>query len=188
MRERKARPDCDFAQGERNLAAILFEERRYEESAAAFRRLVAADPEDAALRTSLAGALGALGRLDEALEQLEAASELDALNVEAYHNRAVVLERIGRSDEAVEQYRTALRYAPDYEPSQQALLRLTGSAQPNAPHSESEARALAARRERRPSRAAPRAYESSMRQLEEAEPSRPDYTSRTASTSRTSPT
>ena len=130
-------------EGERNLAAILFEAGRYREAADAYRRLVAADPGDAALRTSLAGALGALGRLDEALAELKVASELDPLNVEAYHNRGVVLERQGRPEDAAEQYRIALRYSPQYEPSRRALLRLTGSATIHAPRSEAEARAMA---------------------------------------------
>ena len=38
-------------------------------------------------------------------------------------------------------YRTVLRYAPDYEPSQAALQRLTGSAQVNLPQTEAESQA-----------------------------------------------
>ena len=55
------------------------------------------NPSDAALRTSLAGALGALGRYDEALEELDAAIKLEPLNVEAYHNRGAVLRAAGQA-------------------------------------------------------------------------------------------
>ena len=83
-------------EGDRNLAAIAFEEGRYEDAVEMYQRLLAESPEEAGLRTSLSGALGALGRYDEALIQLNEALEMDPLNVEAYHNRAVIHERRGR--------------------------------------------------------------------------------------------
>jgi Flp pilus assembly protein TadD len=76
--------------GDRNLAAELFESGRFEEAERAYAKLVAEQPRDVGLRTSLAGALGALGRYDEALEQLDVSAKLDPLNPEAYHNRAVI--------------------------------------------------------------------------------------------------
>jgi len=128
-------------QGDRNLAAIHFEAGRYEEAAAIYQRLVEADPDNASLRTSLAGTLGALGRYDEAKVHLDAALEADPLNVEAYHNRAVLHERLNDPEAAVADYRSALRYGPDYEPSRRALIRLTGSDGTTSPHSEAEAKA-----------------------------------------------
>lgn len=128
-------------EGDRNLAAIHFEAGRYREAAKMYQQLVEAAPDDASLRTSLAGCLGALGRYEAAREELEKAIELDPLNVEAYHNLAVVHERRGDRDQAVEDYRRALRYNPRYEPSRQALRRLVGSAEIWAPRDEAEARA-----------------------------------------------
>ena len=110
--------------GERNIAAILFEQGKYAEAAAAYAKLVKAEPDDGSLRTSLAGALGALGRYDEALKEIDAAIRLQPLNPEAYHNRAVIHERKGDVAAAIADYRTAVRYRPDYAPSQQALVRL----------------------------------------------------------------
>ena len=86
-------PTTRSPQGERNLAGLMFEQGRHAEALAAYERLVKLEPEDATLRTSMAGALGALGRYDEAMKQLDAAIRLDPLNVEAYHNRGVVFER-----------------------------------------------------------------------------------------------
>ena len=130
-------------QGDRNLAAILFEQGKYRESAQAYMQLVEENPDDASLRTSLAGALGALGRDDDAREQLAKAIELEPLNVEAFHNRAVLHERVGDLEAAVADYRTALRYAPTYEPSQRALLRLTGSIEVRSATGPDDARAMA---------------------------------------------
>src|SRR5262249_19032688 len=101
-------------QGDRNLAAMHFEAGRYAEAAAAYEDLVRQHPEDSGLQTSLAAALGALGRLDEALEHLEVALRLDPINPEAHHNRAVIFERQGKREAAREEYRTALRYNPQY--------------------------------------------------------------------------
>jgi predicted AlkP superfamily phosphohydrolase/phosphomutase/Flp pilus assembly protein TadD len=129
--------------GDRNLAAVLFEQGKLEEAAAAYRDLVERNPEDSALRASLAGALGALGRYDEALAQIEEALRLEPLNIEAYHNRAVIHERRGEPAAAIADYRTALRYRSDYEPARSALRRL--GAAPTAgevAHTPEQARAL----------------------------------------------
>ena len=128
--------------GDRNLAAIHFQAGRYADAAAEYARLVKAQPDDSGLRASLAGALGALGRYDEALAELTHAIALDPVNVEAYHNRAVLHERRGERDLAIRDYQTAVRYNPQYEPSRQALTRLN-AAMPNVPRTPEEKEALA---------------------------------------------
>lgn len=161
-------------QGDNNLAALHFEAGRYEDALREYARLVEEQPEDASLRTSLAGVLGTLGRYGEAAEQLETALELDPLNVEAYHNLAVIFERRGDRVAAIENYRTALRYSPQYEPSRQALSRLTGSAELRAPRGEAEARA--AKLAATASEVARRGdYEQAMQLLREAEVIAPKY-------------
>lgn len=161
-------------EGDRNLAAIAFEEGRYEEAVEMYRNLLAESPDETALKTSLAGALGALGRYDEGLTQLTEALELDPLNVEAYHNRAVIHERGGRPEEAIADYRSALRYAPDYEPSQVALRRLTGNVEVNPPRTaaESQARELAERAGRLARRGS---YSEAGALLDRAQALAPDY-------------
>ncbi|MGE5276842.1 MAG: alkaline phosphatase family protein [Acidobacteriota bacterium] len=128
--------------GDRNIAAMNFQSGKFAEAAAEYARLVQADPKDSGLRASFAGALGALGRYDAAVEQLTKAIELDPVNVEAYHNRAVIHERRGERDAAIRDYQTALRYAPQYPPSRQALERLKAP-MPNAPRDAAEKEALA---------------------------------------------
>ena len=67
--------DTQSPKGDRNLAAVLFQEGKFAEAAQAYEALVRENPDDAGLRASWAGALGALGRYDESLAQLELAIE-----------------------------------------------------------------------------------------------------------------
>jgi tetratricopeptide (TPR) repeat protein len=160
--------------GERNIAALHFEAGRYKEAAEAYRRLLADDPKDASLHTSLAGTLGAMGQYEEAAKHLELATRLDPLNVEAYHNRAVILERQGKRAQAIELYRRAVRYNAQYEPSRQALMRLVGSADVNAPRNEQEQKAFALAQEA--ARAAQHAnYPEAVAKLTQAEKLAPRY-------------
>lgn len=134
------------SKGDRNLAAIAFENRDYRKAAEMYRALVQQEPEDAALRASFAGALGALGRYDEAIAQLDRSLAIDPLNPEGHHNRGAALERLGRRDEAVAAYREAVRYRGDYAPSLAALTRLGVAPTTQAPPTsagELRARALA---------------------------------------------
>ncbi len=130
------------ATGDRNLAAVAFEAGRFEEAARAYARLVAEKPDDGSLRASYAGALGAMGDYAGALEQLTKAIALEPLNVEAYHNRAVVHERRNERAAAIADYQTAVKYNPQYEPSRRALQRLHAPL-PQEPRSEAEKRATA---------------------------------------------
>ncbi len=128
--------------GDRNLAAVAFEAGRYEEASREYARLVAEKPDDGSLRASYAGALGALGNYDAAYAELTKAIELEPLNVEAYHNRAVIHERRGEKAAAIADYQTAVKYNPQYEPSRRALQRL-GAPMPQEPRSDAEKRAVA---------------------------------------------
>ena len=139
-----------------------------------YEELVRQDPKDSALHTSLAGALGALGRYDEAVEHLRVAIELEPLNPEAYQNRAAIYERQGKRRAAIAEYRTALRYNPQYEPAKQALQRLTGSATVDEPRT--DAQKLAARLAERASEAARRGdYQAALKMLDEAARIAPRY-------------
>jgi tetratricopeptide (TPR) repeat protein len=115
-----------------------------------------------------------VGRFDEAMKHLDTALAIEPLSVEAYHNRAVILERRGRRKEAIEQYRTALLYRPSYAPSQRALARLTGAVDVRPARSGAEKRAealaeAAAEAARRGD------YPGAMKQLAEAERIAPGY-------------
>jgi len=159
--------------GDRNLAAALFAQGRYEEAAKAYAQLLVASPEDGALHASLAGALGALGRYDEALVHLTRALAIDPLSAEAWHNRAVVHERRGDTGAAIADYREALRYNPSYAPSREALGRL-GEPGDFAPLPKHQVRArLIAERAARAARSGD--YAGAMRLLDEAESAAPEF-------------
>ncbi|MEM1207538.1 MAG: hypothetical protein AAGN66_30165, partial [Acidobacteriota bacterium] len=88
--------------------------------------------------------------------------------------RAVIHERLGNRRAAIADYETALRYNPQYEPSQRALERLTGRSDVRAPADEAEARAAAL--VHRASVEARRAsYREALRLLEQAEAEAPRY-------------
>ncbi len=166
--------DAQSPKGDRNIAAVLFQEGRYAEAVQAYEALVRENPEDGALRASFGGALGALGRYDESLDQLNIAVEHAPLNPEAYHNRGVIYEKQGRREAAIDEYRAALRYSPQYRPSQEALVRLTGSANVAAPGSEAE-RDAAALAERASLAARRGDYRAAMKALDEAQQIAPRY-------------
>jgi tetratricopeptide (TPR) repeat protein len=130
--------------GDRNIAAILFEQGKFAEAAAAYAKLVKDKPDDSGLHASLSGALGALGRYDQAFAEASKAIELDPLNAEAYHNRAVIHERKGERDAAIADYRLALKANSSYAATRQALSRLGVQADAAAPaRSPAETQAMA---------------------------------------------
>ena len=166
--------DAQSPKGDRNLAAVLFQEGKFVEAAQAYETLVRDNPDDAGLRASWAGALGALGRYDESLVQLNLAIDKEPLNPEAYHNRGVIYEKQGKRDAAVAEYRLALRYNPQYAPSQQALVRLTGTGMVNGPRDDAERRAVVLAEQA--SQAARRGdYHGAMQTLDAAEKLAPRY-------------
>src|SRR5262249_26988664 len=160
--------------GDRNMAAMHFQAGRFEEARQAFSELVQQNPNDGALHTSLAGTLGALGRYDDAQKELDIAIALDPLNPESYHNRGVIYEKEGRTEEAIAAYRNALRYRPDYEPSTHALVRLTGSATSGEPRTPAQQLAgkIAAQAENEARRGD---YAAAMKTLDEAQRIAPRY-------------
>jgi Flp pilus assembly protein TadD len=148
------------------LAAVHFQAGRFQEAATAYADLVKTSPEDGALRASYAGALGALGRYDEAIEQLDQAIKLEPLNPEPYHNRGVIYEKRGLRDAAIREYQTALRYNPQYDASRQALARLGSGVSEQL----TDAEKLAATIAERAAEAARRGdYPEAMKQLDEAQ-------------------
>ncbi len=168
--------DASSPKGDRNLAALQFEAGRYEEAAAAYARLVEAQPDDAGLRASYAGALGALGRYQESLVQIDRAIALDPANAEAHHNRGVLLERRGEPDRAVASYRDALRFLPDYAPARSALARLGAKApgEEDRPDNQRLAAAIIARAQEAALRGD---YATALERLDEAERLAPRFAS-----------
>jgi len=134
--------DTESPRGNRNMAAVLFQEGKYDEAAKAYETLLKQKPDDGGLRASLGGVYGALGRYDDALAQLSQAEKLAPLNPETYYNRGLIYERRGEKQKAVDEYNRGLRYDPRYQPTRAALARLTGSSEGYRPNGAAERAAL----------------------------------------------
>ena len=93
---------------------LQYYERDWAGAEQAYRRALALNPGDGAVRSSFSMALGCLGRADESLSEARRAVELDP--VSAYTNRALALSLLSarRFDEAAEQARKTLDLDPAY--------------------------------------------------------------------------
>jgi tetratricopeptide (TPR) repeat protein len=91
---------------------LAFKERRYDEAAAHFARVVAADPENLKARLNWAAALSYLNQPGEAIIQCQNVLARDPTNAEAYYQWGAVLRRIGQHQEAVEKFDQAFALKP----------------------------------------------------------------------------
>jgi tetratricopeptide (TPR) repeat protein len=91
---------------------LAFMERRYDEAAAQFARVVAADPEHLKARLNWAAALSYLNKPAEAIVQCQYVLARDPTNAEAYYQWGAVLARMGKHQEAVEKIDQALVLKP----------------------------------------------------------------------------
>jgi len=91
---------------------VAFKEQRYDDAAAQFARVVAADPENLKARLNWAAALSAGGKPAEAVVQCQNVLARDPANAEAYYQWGAALARIGRHQEAVEKFDQALALKP----------------------------------------------------------------------------
>ncbi|MGE3538274.1 MAG: tetratricopeptide repeat protein [Candidatus Tectimicrobiota bacterium] len=91
---------------------IAFRERRYEDAAASFARVVAADPEHLKARLNWAATLSTLGKVPEAIVQCQNVLARDPTNAEAYYQWGAILARVRRHEEAIEKFDQALALKP----------------------------------------------------------------------------
>jgi len=91
---------------------LAFKERRYDEAAAQFARVVAADPEHVKARLNWAAALSYLNKPAEAIGQCQYVLARDPTNAEAYYQWGAVLARLGKHQEALEKFDQALALKP----------------------------------------------------------------------------
>src|SRR5215475_858249 len=91
---------------------LAFKERRYDEAAKQFARVVAADPENLKARLNWAAALSYLNQPGEAIIQCQNVLARDPTNAEAYYQWGAVLRRMGQHQEAVEKFDQAFALKP----------------------------------------------------------------------------
>ena len=92
-----------------------FLQGHYEQAARAFRKAVAADPQNAEPRANLAAALSRLQQPEEARAEIEEALRLDPQNASAHFALGTLLARAGRNEEAIDHYLQALAGDPGRE-------------------------------------------------------------------------
>jgi tetratricopeptide (TPR) repeat protein len=88
---------------------------------AQFEKAAALQPDFAAARANLGGALAKLGRLDAALVQLRRALELDPRYAPAHYDLGLVLSQRGDAQGAIREWRSALDLDPKYAPAHVSL-------------------------------------------------------------------
>ena len=93
---------------------LLVQTGRVGEAVAQFEKAAKLQPDFAAARANLGGALANLGRLDEALVQLRQALASDAAYAPAHYHLGLVLSRQGDSQGAMREWRSALSLDPKY--------------------------------------------------------------------------
>jgi tetratricopeptide (TPR) repeat protein len=91
---------------------LAFKERRYEEAAALFAQVVAADPDHLKARLNWAAALSYINKPGEAIIQCQYVLTRDPTNAEAYYQWGAVLRRMGQHQAAVEKFEQAFALKP----------------------------------------------------------------------------
>lgn len=82
------------------LAESHFNARRYDEAISAYRKMLALDPNDAAVYTDMGLALHYSGKADEAVAALQKATTLDAKQQRIWLSYGFVLKSLGREKQA----------------------------------------------------------------------------------------
>jgi Flp pilus assembly protein TadD len=102
----------DYLEAALIYSAVLLEEKRPEEAADIFEKLVAKHPESSRLRNYLGRCLFVAGKRADSQIEFEKAIELDANFGEAYSNLAVLLWEDGALDEALDKMNRAAELSP----------------------------------------------------------------------------
>ena len=126
--------DPDNATTHNNLGNVLADGGLIDQAIEQYREAVRIKPNFTGAFFNLGLAYEDRGDFDEAARQYGKALEIDD-NANAHVNMGAILQRQGRSREAVEHFRAALRIKPDFPEAQRGLARALGeSGNGKAPH------------------------------------------------------
>jgi eukaryotic-like serine/threonine-protein kinase len=116
--------DPELGEAHAALAYAKHYDWQWEAAGREFRRAVDLDGGNALVRVWYANYLVSLGRVDEAVVQVETARQLDPLSLVVVTNAGWTLSFAGRPQDAIDRYLEAIALDPDYV---QAHMRLAGA-------------------------------------------------------------
>ncbi len=102
----------NFIVARSNLANILYRQNRFEEAVATLDAVLAVESEDVASRNLKAAALGRIGDYDEALTLYDELTQRFPGHAKLWMSQGHLLKTVGRLDDSISAYRTALDIEP----------------------------------------------------------------------------
>ena len=96
------------------VANRLYEQGEYAQTVEVIEKIVQQEPDNAPIITLLSKSFANQGKLNDALMWCERVINLEKLNPEGYHLRAVILQEQGNLDEAMTSLKRALYLDPDF--------------------------------------------------------------------------
>lgn len=117
--------DKNAARARYYLGIVYIDKGRFDEAIAEFKEILKRDINNPLVFSQMAKAYDGKKDYQNALKNLDYIIEfIDPSLTEVHYQRGEVLEKMGRQKEAIEAYRKAASFDPDYEPAQEALKRL----------------------------------------------------------------
>lgn len=116
-----------------NLGNIAAEKQQWAEALEWYKKAEAIETQAEGVHANIGGAYIALGRYEEAEKAFDQALAINPDNIEALHNKAVLLAMKKRFQEALEVNRRVLLRAPDWPPAVRLRERLNKVLKKNSP-------------------------------------------------------
>ncbi len=131
--ERALQANPHYAYARSTLAGVLVLEQRWEEAADEFRKLLADRPGDAEAQQQLGNVLRVLGyqsatrgSMEQAVAYWREALRYRPEDAALHNDLGAVLARLGRVQEAIPEFETALKIDPNFEPARRNLAAARG--------------------------------------------------------------
>ena len=100
-----------------NLGNMAAKDKRWDEALEWYKKAEAIEPGAEGIHANIGGVYVVQGKLDEAEKAFDRALEINAENIEALHNKAILLAMKKQFREAAEINKRVLELAPDWPPA-----------------------------------------------------------------------
>ena len=115
-----------LAQAHNHIGDICLQQARYDDAVASYRKAASLGPGSTVALINLAKAYRDRDEPEKALKALHRAFEIEPGNPEAFHVKGVLLEQMGDREGAAEQFKSAIRVAPEMAISHYYLAQIKG--------------------------------------------------------------